>query len=149
MVCDISITYSLSFQCSFLQPHEVYFGCSFPAQVFIAKDRAWPHLAVLFLQPHSTTASSMTLSGFCSTSAWSPTQRLGTRQKQHTTVVLCDLATSLLSPSLNLLSWTNSCLSRGFSTKKTLALLYQLTILLPAAIFTERKLFSLSDLDMD
>lgn len=40
------------------------------------------------------------------------------QDKQHTTVVLCDLATSLLSPSLNLLSWTNSCLSRGFSTKK-------------------------------
>ena len=117
-VSGLSFTYSLWFEFFFLQPHEGFepVGSSFPLHDFIAKDRAWPCLSILLLQPHSTTVCSMTGSGFCSSSAWSSTRRLRAIQKQHTTVVLCDLATSFLSPSLNLLSWTNSCLSIGFST---------------------------------
>lgn len=140
MICDPSITYLLWFQCSFLQPHEVYFGSSFPVQVLIAKDWAWPHLAVLFLQPHSTTVSSMTVSGFCSPSAWSPTQRLGTRQKQHTTVALWS-GNLFTQPQLEFTELNKQLSVKRFLRKKTLALLYQLSILLPAATFRKKTIF--------
>lgn len=69
-----SVTYSSWSECSFLQPHEGYepFASCFPLHIFIGKDRAWPHLSVLLLQSHSTTLCSVTVSGFYSSSAWSP-----------------------------------------------------------------------------
>lgn len=52
LVSGPSITYSLWFECSFPQSHEGYepFGAFYPSHILTAKDRAWPHLSVLFRQ---------------------------------------------------------------------------------------------------
>lgn len=129
-----SITYSSWFECSFLQPHEGYelFGFSFSLQVFIAKDRAWPHLPVLLLQPHSTTVCRMTvrfLLSFCLISH----SGFGYKTEATYNCSVVQSGNLFPQPQLEFTELNKQLSVKRFLHIETLALLYQLTILLPTA----------------